>query len=261
MSTPGKTFRTEAELCAAYSDFARACGWVVYPETAGFDMLLVRPEGDEHAGTQIGIEAKLKLNMKVVDQILDPTPYSTQWERGPDYRAILVGSVGGGAGVVRLLSRCGVTTIAPQPMADILRGSQLWPESRSDCDKDWYVEGSHHEGPWTDLNPAMRCELPEFLPTVAAGVPSPIQLSKWKIGALRVLATLELAGGISRPEIKHFGCDPSAWTRGPTRWLDPSDAGQWVKSERLPKFDQQHPEIYAHVLAEQRAKLSKEIPA
>ena len=45
-------FETEAELCAAFiEDMKTQRGWIVYPETAGFDILLVR----EDTGHQLGV--------------------------------------------------------------------------------------------------------------------------------------------------------------------------------------------------------------
>ena len=87
-----KAYATEAELVAAFCaliDPARwarnpsdAPRWTQYHETAGWDLLLVNPDG-----VQIGIEAKLSLNPKVLDQAL---PGRWGEERGPDYRAVLV---------------------------------------------------------------------------------------------------------------------------------------------------------------------------
>jgi hypothetical protein len=247
-------FPSEAALCAAYAAFASESGWVVYPETAGFDMLLVRPEGDPHAGTQIGVEAKLKLNAKVVDQILDRVPWDINWEKAPDYRLVLVDDPGRAGGIATLLRRCGVTTIAPEPDPDRMRHSTvLWPEDTRTKSGTWFVVGGQHDSHWTDLNPANRCDLPEFVPLVAAGVKSPIQLSRWKIGALRILAELEVKGTINRSRIKELGCDPSRWTRGDDAWLDPSGKGLFVSTDRIPKFADQHPETWVEILASARS--------
>jgi hypothetical protein len=154
------------------------------------------------------------------------------------------------------LHRCGVTTITPEPDPSVRRCTRLWPESTRTDHGDWYVVGGRSDTPWTDLNPANRCDLPEFLPTVPSGVPSPIQLSRWKIGALRILATLEVYGRIDRAKIKQLGCDPSRWTRGPEQWLDPVGNGLFVRSDRIPKFENQHANTYAEILASIRAEAS-----
>ena len=91
-----KTYATEAELCTAFinwikSENGKTLGrdtapiWTPYAETAGWDILLVADDG-----TQIGIEAKLKFNMKVLAQSL-PDCWDTYADYpGPDYRAVLV---------------------------------------------------------------------------------------------------------------------------------------------------------------------------
>lgn len=256
-------FASEAALCAAYAAFAEKAGWLVYPETAGFDMVLVRPAGDPYAGTQIGVEAKLKLNAKVVDQILDRDPWDINLERGPDYRAVLVADPGRAIGIARLLHRCGVTVIAPEPRpGEAYHCTRVWPEGSAYESANWYVFGAERDNCWTDLNPANRCELPEYRPMVAAGVPSPVQLSRWKIGALKIVAWLEVHGSIDRAQIKKLGCDPSRWTRGPNEWLDRAAPGQFARSTRLPRFEQQHPEAYAEILAATReaaAAVPKEV--
>src|SRR3990172_5352454 len=78
---------TEADLCAAFiASATKGKVWTAYPETAGFDILLSRVADN----TQIGIQAKLRLNAKGLCQIL-PHDY-TFGISGPDYRAVLVPS-------------------------------------------------------------------------------------------------------------------------------------------------------------------------
>lgn len=54
-------FEKESDLCAAFVSTVPK-NWVIYPETGGFDLVLV----EEATGVQIGIEAKLALNAKVI---------------------------------------------------------------------------------------------------------------------------------------------------------------------------------------------------
>jgi hypothetical protein len=70
---PARNFATEADLCAAFvTDIQKVKGWKIYPETAGFDLLLVREED----GAQLAIEAKLALNTKVLEQALEGLRWS-----------------------------------------------------------------------------------------------------------------------------------------------------------------------------------------
>jgi hypothetical protein len=91
-------FESEAALVAAYCTYVDRINyayrhlpeshmrWTVYAETAGFDLLLVQ----DVTGVQVGIEAKLTLNLKVLEQAL-PSRYDGfhRPSVGPDYRAVL----------------------------------------------------------------------------------------------------------------------------------------------------------------------------
>ena len=84
------------------------------------------------------------------------------------------------------------------------------------------------------------------MPDVTAGASGPIQLTPWKVCALRVIAHLETYGAITRKEIKEIGCDPTRWCQ---HWLAPhSDrSGVYVIGPKMPRFDQQHPRVYAEI--------------
>lgn len=249
MTRAAPKYATEAALCAAFIEYARAAGWVVYPETAGFDLLLVRPEGDAHAGVQLGIQAKLTLNAKVAAQIL---PYVSAYgggDDGPDFHAVLVGSIGGATGIAELLHRCGVATIAPASAYSYAYGF-AWPlQPGAEAQQHWQTYGDS-DTVWSDWNPAKRCALPSMVPTVAAGVPCPVQLTPWKINALRVLATLARDGSITPSQIKKIGCDPSRWCRSGDAWLDPCGPGLYARSSRIPNLEAQHPLEYARIVEE-----------
>jgi len=268
-------FPSEAALCEAFIGDIRAVGgWTVYPETAGFDILCVY----DKTGHQLGIEAKLALNAKVADQIL-PEPH--QYELAgpaPDFRAVLVPAITeANAGIAKLLGIMGVTVVAPRwtwqrgqrggatrrmpgyenpTFVDFFQ-SCGWPHRPYDVDAG---RPSGWELAWHDWNPAQRCRLPDIVPDVAAGVPGPTMLTQWKIGALRVLAELEVEGSITAKGVREYGIDARRFcaTDG---WLEAAGGGRWTRG-RVPAFDQQHPEAYAKVLAEYRtAKALREAPA
>jgi hypothetical protein len=250
-------FPTEAALCEIFVRDIRALGgWTVYPETAGFDMLCVY----DRTGHQLGIEAKLALNAKVADQI---TPdhyqgYDTTGIEGPDFRAVIVPQITeASSGIAKLLRIVGVQVWAP---SDGYRHGWSFEQvlnkhGRGNPDRREYDPA---DGPllswdmaWHDWNPAHRCRLPEFVPAVACGVPSPIQLTPWKIGALRVLADLEVDGFVTARSVRAHGIDARRFcaTDG---WLTSAGDGKWTRG-KLPAFDLQHPETYAQLLSEARA--------
>jgi hypothetical protein len=77
---------TEAVLCDYFIAEANAvAGWTCYPETGGFDVLLVHD-----SGRQIGVEAKLQLNTKVAEQVLPHHSCYTTGNPGPDHRVVIV---------------------------------------------------------------------------------------------------------------------------------------------------------------------------
>lgn len=228
-------YANEAELCTAFIAWVKEGGgsryyrnrakeWTVYPETGEFDMLLV----DQH-GRQLGIEAKKTFNAKVLAQAI-PSHY-TGMEVGPDWRGILVPSLP--EGVSELVRFFGLVAFCPDRYGDFT--PQL---DRSEAAYDT----------WYDWNPQRRVTLPSMVPTVPCGVPAPVRLTTWKIGALKVLAHLSIAGAITARQVKEYGVDPRRFCAS-DGWLLPLGEGRWGRSDRLPAFDQQHPTEYAEILA------------
>lgn len=234
-------FKTEAELCAAFQDWAEKNGWTVYPETAGHDLLLV--DKDDH---QMAVEAKLKLNLKLLSQIL---PSSWDWNhigirerRGATYRAILLPERP--EFLEDMLAYIGVEVFYP-----------VWKYWNQELGKpSGFASGERWGASKTmwDWNPEQQFELPEYRSTHTAGCPAPVSLTPWKIGALKVLARLELDGEIKRSTIASFGIDPRRWCCSAMGWLVPMGDGIWKRGKHLPAFDKQHPDVYAQILAEQK---------
>ena len=254
-------FPTEANLCDCFIASLRAHGgWTIYPETAGFDILCVY----DKTGHQLGIEAKLALNAKVIDQIL-PHQYMgySDGVAGPDFRGVVVPCLtDANAGIAELLKVIGIKVFTPE--RDWSGGRQEWrfifskhgDMAGREPDRAEYDSGARPllawDMAWHDWNPPKRCTLPEIVPCVRAGVPSPTQLTPWKIGALRVLADLELDGFVTAKSVRNHGIDARRFcaTDG---WLQMLGGGKWARG-KIPAFDVQHPAAYAQVLAEARAK-------
>jgi hypothetical protein len=251
--TPAKAkaaFPTEAALCDAFlAALAAVGGWTAYPETAGFDILAVY----DKTGHQLGVEAKLALNAKVADQIL-PEHYATSLREGPDYRAVIVPIVtDASGGIAKMLRILGVMVWTP-PFVSCLseHAHRAFNGNVVNVDRRMY---DATDGPlmewnqaWHDWNPEKRCRLPEIVPRVRAGVPAPLQLTPWKIGALKVLAELELDGFVTAASVRACGIDARRFCAS-DGWLDQLGNGRWGRG-RIPAFDQQHPEAYALVRAE-----------
>jgi len=225
-------FHTEAELCAAFLQWlTRYPEWTAYAETEGWDILLAH-----HDGTQIGIQAKLKFNMKVLEQSVES---GLGWEAtGPDYRAVLVPD---GQGSVEICNALGLTLIRPHRHWN--KGYEFNPGLDYRSWERWHFS-----------NPEKRHELPRFVPDVAAGSSAPCQLTKWKIGALEICAVLEIAGIVTRQDFKRAGVDHRRWVES---WLEPvpNAPGKWRwKNGTKQGFETAHPVIYPKVLAEVRSR-------
>jgi hypothetical protein len=91
-----------------------------------------------------------------------------------------------------------------------------------------------------------------MVPDVPAGVPCPVRMTPWKVGALKVLAHLEIFGHITARQVRDYGVDPRRFcaTDG---WLTSAGSGQWVRGN-VPAIDKQHPTEYATTVAAIRAK-------
>lgn len=246
------TFETEAALCQAFLR-GLPSDWIAYPETGGWDILLVHRVG----GWQIGVEAKLTLNAKVIEQAIRGEGYGLS---GPDFRALLVGRiVAENAVIARAL---GLTVISPKyiqkvpeywqdrvphgpkvpefspslPEAKVLERIGEWWD-RWDQDREWF-----------DRFPTERVALPDYLPEVAAGVPSPMILSDWKIKAMRVCVWVEKHGSITRAIFRDLGIDPSRWMNGV--WLEAgAERGVWVAGKHFPgdQLRREHPNVFAKI--------------
>lgn len=242
-------YATEAALCADFIRWAKDLSgkyagggrqtpnWTPYAETAGWDILLVAADG-----TQIGVQAKLKFNMKVLHQCI-PSAWESWRETGPDYRAVLVPERDS-----TYTDICGALGLA------LFHPQGTW-RGESDFEPGLHME--HYNGGWHYWSPAKRHELPEFVPDVVAGDSAPLQLTKWKIAALRIVATLQTRGFVTRQDFRGYSIDARRWT-GPGGWLVAGAVpGQYVRGPGL-DFDHQHPDVYAKVLAEVQAKFARQ---
>lgn len=232
-----KPFATEVDLCKAFVESLPA-GWIAYPETADWDILLVRKTD----GFQIGVQAKLALNVHVIGQALEEGGAWWATREGPDCRAVLVPGAEGRIG--RIASYIGITVIRldENPVGN---HRLFWPHLPRDGDPDGTSE-------WHDWASTKRCVLPAYVPDVAAGSPAPLQLTNWKIAALKIEATIEIRGWATRADFAHHRIDHRRWLARENGWLV-NDGGKLVRGPRFPNFSAQHPRNYAEIKADLRA--------
>lgn len=237
-----KPFATEADLCARFIAAINE-DWTAYAETAGWDILLVR----KIDGFQIGIQAKLKLNPFVLAQALDESTYSVD-RPGPDSRAVLVPWSETQLGLEYLCAYIGITIIRVE--SAVVMGDKRRYGHRAAFRPD--LPNQHQEWStreWFEQAPTIRCKLPAYVPDVAAGASAPVQLTDWKIRALKIEAIIELRGFVTRKDFATIQIDHRRWMAVENRWLKVVD-GHFVDGDRPPRFKNQHPKVYEQIKAE-----------
>lgn len=228
-------FTKETDLCAAFIA-ALPPEWTAYPETGGFDILLSR----DADGFQIGVEAKLRLNAKVVLQSAENGRYHYVDQPGPDCRAVLVPEAHNSE-MATLCDMLCVTVVVYRPKRPGVICSPIYPCLPT-------LKDDHWQDRWHELCPAKRLDLPEWVPDVAAGASAPLALTDWKIRAIKIVITLEKRGFVSRHDFAFYKISMSRWTQG--GWLVKDGSGGWVGGPYLPDFRAQHPVNFAQIEAD-----------
>jgi hypothetical protein len=239
-----KPFKTEAELCARFIS-ALPDGWTPFAETCGWDILLVRGAD----GFQIGIEAKLRLNTEVISQAIEEYGAFYADHPGPDCRAVLVPSCEPG-GFERICKYIGLTIIYVKSDAEVDEGKRRYYDTPKVFEPG--LPGDTHgtnDRKWFEWAPARRHDLPAYIPDVIAGSRSPIQLTSWKIGAIKIAIILERRGYLLRSDFKHVNIDHRRWLPSGNGWLV-LDAGVYRAAVGFPDFKTQHPRNYEEILAD-----------
>jgi len=234
-STIKKPFAAETDLCKAFID-AVGEDWTPYPETAGFDILLVRNAD----GFQIGIEAKLKLNAAALAQALEGNPFSFRNE-GPDCRAVLVPDGAAVAGVAILASHLAVTVIRVRSGLNWHYNNRFTPTLPT-----IEMRFSPYGEDWHELCPLKRHSLPDYVPDVAAGASAPVQLTNWKVKAIKIAIINDVRGFVTRADFKALKIDARRWIDA--RWMVPCELG--FKLSNPDWLKRQHPRVYEEIKAQ-----------
>lgn len=230
-------FASEADLCAAFIAHLEK-GWTAYPETAGWDILLVR----DSDGFQVGVEAKLRLNAKVISQALE----AGQWmcaEAGPDCRAVLVPD-GTGRDFEPICAYIGLTIIKMRSWEGDACYWSVPYDPPLPVDTVRFTSGA-----WRECCPIRRYDLPAYVPDVPAGASGPVQLTDWKIKAIKIAVILEKAGFVTRLDFNQIRIDIRLWLPGRRGWLAPTEQG-FVAGRSFPDFRAQHPQVYEQIAAD-----------
>lgn len=170
---------SEAVLCADLITHARAAGFLAYPETGGWDVLLVRH------GTQIGVQAKLQFTTHLVAQAL-----ADQKASGPHYRALacpVSPTVYGDAEIISYTCRLLLFDMSGAP--------ETWLRTPRWCRQRYRFR----RVPWRHYrwHPPATLWLPPAEPDVPAGVPSPSVVGPWQLALCALEARCRRRGWVS----------------------------------------------------------------
>ncbi|MCP1852840.1 MULTISPECIES: hypothetical protein [unclassified Bradyrhizobium] len=239
MAKAAPMFATEAALCKRFIG-ALPEGWTAYPETGNWDILLVR----DVDGFQIGIQAKLRMGLHVINQSLDEYGAWDADRMAPDCRAVLVPDEHA-VGYELICAYIGLTIIRVSPTK---RPDHypVWSERPAFRPLLPDLQHSTWRDDWHEWAPAFRHRLPEYVPDVLAGSPSPVQLTSWKVAAIKIAVILEKRGYLLRSDFKHVNIDHRRWLPSGGGWLA-LDAGRYLRGPHFPNFKRQHPRVYEEI--------------
>lgn len=269
MKTSAKSkFDNEAQLCRVFISHLPE-GWTAYPETEGFDILLVRAVD----GAQVGVEAKMTLNAKVLLQAIENIYHNEHWSGGnPDFRAVLVPDGAAGGEMKQIARVLGVSVLECRSAADREAAVQARIEDwgryghvvsedlaariRKEVELDWKPFSPDLPGiddwreRWVDFCPAERCPVPDYIPDVAAGASAPTQLSRWKVKAIKICILLSKRGEVTISDFKAIEIDRKRWLDMGWMAAKPGCRGVYIAGHRTPDFRVQHPVNYGEIEAD-----------
>lgn len=238
-------FESESAMCAAFIKDADRQGYDAYPETCGYDIVLVHRENR----WQVAIEAKQQFNAHVVCQAADRV-MSRYHHDGPDFIAVLTPE-GGDPYVADLARRLGIVMIRARGVPDkrgmVKSGEFAWSKAFTPDLPDDYLSAdrsiSWAEREWPQHVFAEPLKLPDYVPDVAAGKAAPVALTEWKIRAIRICILLERRGYVTAADFKTLEISPSRWVQG--GWVRRD--GKRLIAGALPDFKKQHPKNFDEI--------------
>lgn len=196
-------FQSEHDLCNYFAEQARLFGWEVYPETSGYDLLLVAKDVRAYnvkPGDQIGVEAKLLPNVQVLSQAMPK-----RWgHTGPDFHAVLVPSCDRSFLCVAQACRVMVFAAGRKHYTHYERNSRMLHKVQ-DTYRQYYEE---------------KCWHPGVSIAVPAGVKSPKSVTPWKVHSVKLCLLALRQGFLTSADFREEGVSQSLWRQ--KGWIEPT---------------------------------------
>jgi hypothetical protein len=174
----------------------------------------------------------------------------THFQAGPDYRAMLIPADGGQRHIGELAGYCGLTIIRIEDSnhARCYGGVPEWRFSPElPLQRDRYIE----QRQWFPRCPGEPLRLPDYIPDVRAGMPAPLQLTIWKIQAIKLVILLERRGYVTRRDMKALELSPTRWCDSWHGYLEPAGKEgrytHYIANGRTPDFRKQHPRNFEEI--------------
>ncbi len=224
-------YKLESELCETLIKYAKSHGWKVYPETSGWDILLVKD-------IQIGIQAKLKDNIKVLSQTVDyVNPKFKAKYPSPHIKAVLVPRAS--QDFKRVAFALGIFIIEGVNVEYLDFKFQWTKQIKTNFNN--YSRDAHY---FTE--PAKLCWVPEIEPNMIAGTKSPKLITPWKIQAVKMCLLLNNKGFLTSEDFKKENMSMTIWQQN--NWIINSKEKEgrltkYVKNTNLDLPDTLYPEI------------------
>lgn len=234
-------YRSEGELCDAFTAEARREGYVVHAETSGWDLLLV-----DRDGLQVGVQAKLRPNCDVLAQAL----LGSADAPGPDVHAVLVPVPSPAFVAVAEELRLVIFTAADasplsmsvSPAIRRITERDTWSPIRVTLERAQLWQ--HTRRAWT---------APVEILGMGGGRPGPRQITPWKIAAVRLCRLLRARGHLLREDFNAARVSITWWITGPravlrSERIDSRRSRYVPTGEPLP--DERWPEVAIALLDE-----------
>lgn len=203
----------EAELVDAFLVCVRAAGFKVFPECNDFDVLLVATDDclGFKAGDQIGVEAKMVPNEKVLHQALPRLNGA-----GPHYYVVLVPQC---SYMFReIATRIGITVVTREMIEATRVGRNIFNR----------ILARRHE-------PKQLCWVPDCeVPERRGGLFGPKKITKWQMSAVKLCMFGVTRGYLMREDFTEAGIDIQLFIK--RGWILPFDKVKGSKGRMAQRY-------------------------